>query len=70
MSNKEQIVSNTSLLDLYSQCTNYFRVDKRNLLLINSKYFQHKQDRPWTVETKREGMPCTFENILYIKTSV
>ena len=46
MSNKEQIVSNTSLLDLYSQCTNYFRVDKRNLLLINSKYFQHKQGRP------------------------
>ena len=55
MSNKKQMDSNTSLLDLLF--TNWlihslFQSSSRNLLLINLKYFQHKQGRPCIVEPK------------------
>ena len=37
---------------------------------INFKYFRNKQDRHCIAEPKPEGMPCTFENKLFTKTSV
>ena len=73
MSNKKQMGSNTSLLDLLF--TNWliqslFQSSSRNLLLVNLKYFQHKQGRPCVVDPKWEGMPCKFENKLFRRTSV
>ena len=54
MSNKKQYIkqNNASLLDLQSQIDQFIQSSPGNLLLINFKYFQHKQDRPYGAEPK------------------